>query len=452
VRTGTLVLAQTEELILDHAVAAEKQPWHLSSRMGGWSNMIKGRRSAAAQFMALACAFLATPGQAEPNAPILAALEACGPDSRVLIEQLVAIDSGTGDVEGLEKVGAIYTAELRELGAEVRRVPSVAPATGDNIVATFTGSGRGRILLIAHMDTVFARGDVAERMPHWEGDHYVGPGAGDDKSGGVTALCALGALKATGFRDFGRIDLLLNASEEGGSLGSRDLIRAMAREADVTINLERGVPRDQVVVSRKGSAVLRMEFTGRAAHSGLEPQNGRNAVLEAARVALELGKLADAEKQTTVTVTIMAGGDRINVVPERAQITADVRAFSAAEFDRVEQGAARLAAAPGIDGVTIASTLTRNFPAWPRAASTEALLARANRLYGELGRSLTGVTVGSSADVAFAAESGKPAIDGFGMEGGGAHGPDDYADFATLVPRAYVLARMLMDLGHAPPP
>jgi glutamate carboxypeptidase len=301
------------------------------------------------------------------------------------------------------------------------------------------------------MDTVFERGDVAARMPHWEGDRYVGPGAGDDKSGGVTALCALGALRATGYRDYARIDLLLNASEETGSIGSRDLIRSMARDADVTINLERGVPTDKVLVSRKGSAELRMEFTGLAAHSGLEPQNGRNAVLEAARVALELGKLADAERETTVTVTIMSGGDRINVVPDQAIIRADVRAYTSEEFDRVEQGAARLASSPAIDGVSIVSALTRNFPPWPRAASTDALLARANRLYGELGRSLTGTSVGSSADVAFAAETGKPAIDGFAMEGGGAHGPGDYADFDTLTPRAYLLARMLMDLGHSPP-
>ena len=225
----------------------------------------------------LASLCFAASAQAQPNAPILAAVQACEPGSRALIEQLVAIDSGTGDVEGLDKVGTILSDKLRKLGAEVRRVPSVAPAMGDNIVATFTGTGAGHILLIAHVDTVFARGDVAARPPRWEGEHYVGPGAGDDKSGGVTALCALGALKATGYRDFARIDLLLNASEETGSLGSRDLIRAMARDADVTINLERGVPGDKAVVSRKGSAELRMEFTGLAAHSGLEPQNGRNA-------------------------------------------------------------------------------------------------------------------------------------------------------------------------------
>jgi glutamate carboxypeptidase len=404
-------------------------------------------------FLALAIAM--TPALAnaapKPDQKLLDAVTACGPGSRALLEQLVAIDSGTGDAEGLAKVGAIYAAKLRELGADVRISAPTPPSVGDNVVATIAGSGKGRILLIAHMDTVFNKGTVAAHPPRWEGDRLIGPGAGDDKSGGVTAICALGALKKIGYRDFARIDLILNASEETGSVGSRDLIRQMAREADVAINLERGVPSDKALISRKGSATLTLEFTGRAAHSGLEPEKGRNAALEAARVALELGKLADAAKQTTVNVTVLMGGDKINVIPDRAVVKADVRVQTPDEFDRIEAAAKKLAASPAIDGVTIASRLDRNFPPWPHAASTDALLARANKLYAEIGRQLTTVSVGSSADVAYAAETGTPALDGFGLEGDGAHGPEDSADLSTLTPRAYLLARVLMDFGHAPP-
>lgn len=399
---------------------------------------------------ALGCQGLAQTNS-RPDQKLLAAIEACQPAARTLLEQVVAIDSGTGDAEGLNRVGAIYAEKLKALGASVRQVSPAPPGAGDNVVATLTGAGKGRILLISHMDTVFSRGDVAARKPHWEGDHYVGPGAGDDKAGGVTAICALGALKAIGFRDFARIDVLINASEETGSWGSRDLIRAMAKDADVAINLERGVPTDRALLSRKGSGVLTLEFAGRAAHSGLEPEKGRNAALEAAHAALELGKLADPARGTTVTVVMLGGGDKINVVPDKAVVKADVRVKTPDEFDRVEKAAALIAAHPSIDGVTATAKLDRNFPPWPRAASTEALLARANKLYAELGRTLTGIDVGSSADSAFAAETGTPTIDGFGMEGDGAHGVLDYADIATLTPRAYLLARMLMDIGHAPP-
>jgi len=392
----------------------------------------------------------ATARPQHPNAALLAAIKRCDSPSRRLLEKVVAIDSGTGDAEGLKAVGALYAAELKALGAEVKAVAPTAPAQGDNVVASLAGKGKGRILLIAHMDTVFGRGDVAKYPPHWEGDHLVALGAGDDKSGGVTAICALGALKAIGYTDFARIDLLLNASEETGSIGSRDLIRTMARASDLVINLERGVPTDKVLVGRKGSAVLSFEVTGRAAHSGLEPEKGRNAALEAAHVALALGAVAAPDKQTTVVVDMLASGDKINVVPDRGIVKADVRAFTPTEFDRVEAAGAALAARPSIDGVTMTSKLQRNFPPWPHAAGTDAALARANRLYAELGRTLTPTEVGSSADANYAAETGTPTIDGFGMEGGGAHSPLDYADFGTLVPRAYLLARMLMDVGHDP--
>ena len=386
----------------------------------------------------------------KPDLKLMAAVQACEGHARELLPKLVAVDSGSGDAEGLNAVGAIYIAELRQLGAEVRSLPPTPPAIGNNVLATVTGTGKGRVLLIAHMDTVFNRGDVVRIGPHWDGEHYVGPGAGDDKEGGVAAICALQSLQQVGFRDFGRIDVLLNASEEIGSPGSRELIRESAQGHHLAINLERGVPTDQVLVARKGSAVLTLEFTGKAAHSGLEPEKGRNAVLEAARVALELGKLSDPDQQTTVTVDILNGGNKTNVVPDHAVLKADVRAFSTEEFERVERAAAALAASPGIEGVTIRSSMERSFPPWPHAPSTDAVVARARRLYAELGRTLSTTQVGSSADVSLAAQTGIPSIDGFGIEGGGAHTPDDYVDFASFVPRVYLLARLLMDVGHDP--
>jgi glutamate carboxypeptidase len=385
-----------------------------------------------------------------PNNRLLQAVRSCDADARALLERAVAIDSGTGYAEGLDAMGKLYGDALAALGGEVRVVEPTPPSQGHNVVVTYRGQGKGRILLITHIDTVFTHASFAAFKPRWEGNHFIAPGAGDDKSGGVTALCALRALKQLGFRDYARIDVLLNASEEIGSPGSRELMRALARDSDLTLNLERGVPTDGVVVARKGASALTMEFKGRAAHSGLEPEKGRNAALEAARVALLLGSLADAAKQTTVVVDQIHGGDKTNVVPEQATVKADVRALSAAEFERVEHEAAAIAARPGIEGVTITSLLEREFPPWPRSAATEQLLERIRPLFGELGRTLTTVEVGSSADVSIAAETGTASLDGFGLEGGGAHTNADYADLASLVPRSYVLARTLMEFGHNP--
>jgi glutamate carboxypeptidase len=398
-----------------------------------------------------ACVMLNTAtARAAPNAKVLSAAKMCEPKARTLLEQLVQIDAGTSDVAGVTAVGALLRTELENLGARVETVPGTAPGVADNLVATLTGTGKGRILLIAHMDTVFPKGTVAQRPYKVVGDHGIGPGAGDDKAGIVSAVCALRVLQELKLRDYARITLLLNSNEETGSLGTRELIRAKAKESDVAINLERGVPPDGLEVTRKGSANITVDITGRAAHAGLEPEKGRNAILEASHQALQLGSLADSAKQTSVNVTMIQGGNAINVIPDHAVVKADVRAFTPQEFDRVEAGLSKLAGETIVPEVQVKASMTRLFPPWPPSASTEALLKRAQKLYAEIGLTLSGVPVGSSADVAFAAETGTPSIDGVAIRGGGAHGVDDYADLSSIVPRVYLLTRMLMDLGHNP--
>ena len=400
----------------------------------------------------VACALLVGRGaHAAADANVIAAVKACDTDARTLLERLVQIDSGTGDAAGIAAVEAVLKPELERAGARVEIVPPEPPAAGDNLVATVTGSGRGKILLIAHIDTVFPRGTVAQRPYRVAGDLAYGPGAGDDKQGSVAALCALRALEAIRFADFARITLIVNSSEETGSFGARALIREHARSSDVAINLERGVPPDAVLLSRKGAALVTLEITGRAAHSGLEPEKGRNAVIEAAHQALELGKLADPDRKTTVNVTVLQGGGAFNAIPDHAILKADVRVAVPEELDRVERGVAQLAAATIVPDVRLQVSMERTFPAWPHVASTDALLGRAQTLYAEIDRKLTGVEVGSSADVALAAETGTPSIDGLGLLGDGAHGPDDHADLASFVPRVYLLTRLLMDLGRDPP-
>ena len=404
-------------------------------------------------FAAFACGLVVVgAAHAAADQSVLTAVKACEPDARALLERLVQIDSGTGDAAGIAAVEAALKPELERAGARVEIVRAEPPAVGDNLVATVTGSGRGKILLIAHIDTVFPHGTVAQRPYRVTDDLAYGPGAGDDKQGSVAAVCALRALEAIRFTDFARITLIVNSSEETGSFGARALIREHAKASDVAINLERGVPPDALLLSRKGAALVTLEITGRAAHSGLEPEKGRNAVIEAAHQALELGKLADPGRKTTVNVTVLQGGGAFNVIPEHAVLKADVRFAVPEELERVARGVADLAAATIVPAVRVKASIEKTFPAWPRVASTDALLARAQKVYAEIDRRLTGVEVGSSADVALAAETGTPSIDGFGLLGDGAHGPDDHADLASFTPRVYLLTRMLMELGRDPPP
>ena len=197
-----------------------------------------------------------------------------------LLKEIVNIDSGTGDVQGGTQVEAVLRARLAQIGAEVRTEPAEAPGLPDNLVAVFHGTGKGKILIIAHVDTVFGPGTAAARPFSMDQARAHGPGVGDEKAGVVNAFTALKILHDLGFKNFATITLLLDDSEERGSPGSRQLIKRLAREHDVEFNMEPGDPPDALTVWRKGSAGIRIQVKGRAAHAGMAPQDGRNAAVE----------------------------------------------------------------------------------------------------------------------------------------------------------------------------
>ena len=387
------------------------------------------------------------PAIAEPNKPILDRAQHYQPDALKLLERLVNIDSGTGYAEGLVQVGAIAVEELRKLGADIEILPA-KPAVGDNIVATFKGIGKGRILLMAHTDTVFAQGTAAKRPFRIDGERAYGPGVSDDKGGIVTAIAVLKILQDLKFREYDRITLLLNTNEETGSRGSRALIERLASEHDVTLNLESGRAGDGIVIWRKGSARLTIEVKGRAAHAGGSPEQGRNAAMELANQVLQVAKLGNREKQTTVNVTVLQSGDRSNVIPDLAVAHADVRALVSEEFDRVEREATAIAKnGKAIPDTEVTATLNRSFPVMPQNAKTDALAKMAQSIYGELGKTLKLEGSGGAADSSFAAGVFKPALDGLSIVGGNAHTDREYIELASIPPRFYLLTRMIVELG-----
>jgi glutamate carboxypeptidase len=386
---------------------------------------------------------------AEAVKPILDSAEKHKPDAIKLWERLVNIDSGTGDAEGIKAVGAIAVEELRKLGASIETVSS-APAVGDNIVATLTGTGKGAVLLMAHMDTVFAKGAAAARPFRIDGTRAHGPGVSDDKAGIVTAITALKILDELKFKDYARITLMLNTNEETGSRGSRVLIEKLAKEHDVTLNLEAGRAGDGITIWRKGSGTIKLEVRGRASHAGASPELGRNAVMELAHQMLQLSKLASADKGTTINFTVIKGGDRKNVIPDYAEADADIRAVVSEEFDRVERDLAAAINNKLIADTEVKTTMTRSFPVMPQNAQIDALAAMAQRVYGEIGRTLQLGGSGGAADSSLAAGVFKPTLDGLSLVGGNAHTDREYAEVDSMVPRFYLLTRMVMELGRKP--
>src|SRR3954447_16918263 len=387
------------------------------------------------------------PACAEPNKQILDRAEAYKEPALKLLEALVNTDSGSRDDKGLNAVAETIVRELKPLGARIETLKPAEPAKGTNVVATWTGTGQSKILLIGHMDTVFQAGDAAKRPFRTTNGRAYGPGVMDDKGGIVIALYTLKMLQDLNFKNFAQITLLLNSNEEIGSPGSRTLIETLSKQHDVALNLEPGRPADGLVVFRKGSGDITLEVKGKSAHAGVAPESGRNAAMEVAHQILQLGRLGDQEKGTTVNFTVLKAGTATNIIPDSAEAKGDVRVFIPEEFDRVERDLANVSQAKLISDTDVKVSLARNFPPMAKNAGTDALAAKAQAIYAEIGHKLTLEGSGGAADSSLSAGVGTPSLDGLGIVGGEIHTPNEYAEVESIVPRFYLLAQLIIELG-----
>lgn len=410
---------------------------------------------------ALTLATLATAAQADPvrgsklDAGLWTAAQAAQPDAIDLLRSIVNIDSGTGDAPGAAKVEAILGERLKAIGAEIRSVPSEQAGVGDSLVATLTGKGRGRILIIAHVDTVFGPGTVAGRPFAIEGGRAHGPGVGDEKGGDVCAVEALTLLQRMGFKNYAKITVLLEASEERGSPGAQNLIRALSREADVEFNMEPGHPEpegDGIAVWRKGSANVVITVHGRAAHSGMAPQDGRNAAVELVHQLSGLeAAFPHTGEGTTVNLTLMQAGERENIIPKLASATLNVRFRRMEDFEAVMAKTRAAAATTVVPETTVEVTTATSFPPFFQDAVGDRLSGKARAIAGELGRKLSFEGTGGASESALAQSVGTPALDGLGFVGGDFHTDHEWIALESIAPRIYLTARLIQELGANPP-
>jgi glutamate carboxypeptidase len=399
------------------------------------------------------CAVIALPAAAAPrNDKLYAAVEASRAGFLDLLGQIVNIDSGTGDVAGGDKVLALLTPRLTALGGEVRREKAEAPGLPDNLVATFHGTGKARILVIAHVDTVFGPGTVAQRPFRMDTARAYGPGVGDEKAGVVSAITALKLLHDIGFTKFSTITLLLETSEERGSSGTTQLIKTLAAQNDVEFNMEPGDPPDALTVWRKGSQVIHIRVKGRAAHAGMAPQDGRNAAAELIHQIDSIKNLVPLSGDgPTLNLTVLKAGDRTNIIPDEAEAMLSLRVRTLEQRDQI---LARLRAAATTTAVPDTSVTVSADPGYPPLIETpavDALAARAAAIYAELGKTLGKSGNGGASESAVAQSVGTPALDGLGLVGGDFHTDKEWIDLTSLTPRLYLFTRLLMDMGTNPP-
>ena len=364
------------------------------------------------------------------------------------LETVVNIESPTGYEKGLTEMGDFMVQQLQELGATVETVPATGTAVGFNIIATFQGTGTGNTLMLAHMDTVHKVGSVAERPFRIENGKAYGPGVSDDKGGLILGLQALKLIKEMNYTNFGKITYLINCDEEKGSFGSRDLIMEKAKDSNYAIGLEPGIPGDEIMSWRKGIGYYFVEVKGQSAHAGIEPEKGRNAVMELAHQVLQLSKLGDEKKMTSINFTIFQAGGVSNIIPDYAKAQADVRVLYPDEYSRLEKAMNEVAKNKLIPGTEVKITAKQGRPPFPKSPQSEAFAAKFATIYNELGLKLNIVGSGGGSDANYAASVGATSVDGLGIIGGGDHTPQEYIDIESIPPRLYMLTKMLMDINN----
>jgi len=404
--------------------------------------------------VSLCALLLALPAAAAPkrNEKVFAAVQANRNEFLNLLRDIVNIDSGTGDVAGGEKVQALLAPRLTALGGAVRREKAEAPDLPDNLVASFHGTGKGRILVIAHIDTVFGPGTVAQRPFSIQGDRAHGPGVGDEKAGVVNAVMALKILHDTGFKNFATITLLIESSEERGSPGTTKLIQTLAAQHDVEFNMEPGDAPDVITVWRKGSANVVIRVKGRAAHAGVAPQDGRNAATE---LIHQLDGMREAAPLSgdgpTLNLTLLKAGDRSNIIPDNAEATLSLRIRKPEEREQVLDKLRAAATKTAVPDTSVTVTAPAGYPPLIETADVDALADRAGKIYAEIGKQIGRGGNGGASESAVVQAVGTPALDGLGLVGGDFHTDHEWVDLNSLTPRLYLITRLLMDAGANPP-
>lgn len=361
------------------------------------------------------------------------------PEMLADIEALVTAESPTGDPAAVAKCAELVAA----LGTRLTGAPPERLTVGGRTHLRWRFGAGERVLLLGHFDTVWPVGSLIGHPYAVTDGRLTGPGCFDMKAGLVLLFHALALLE-----ELDGVTVLATSDEEVGSLTSRALIEDAARHSAAVLVLEAGED-GAVKTSRKGVSTYDVDITGRAAHAGLDPHRGVNASVELAHQILRITELGDPRAGTTVTPTVASSGTTRNTVPDTARLLVDVRAWTAEEQRRVDDGMRALA--PGIDDAVIEVRGGPERPPLQPEVSAE-LFDRARRLAAGLGYSpLRGVAVGGGSDGNLTAGVGTPTLDGLGAVGGGAHADDEHVIVAELPARAALVAELVRELlGERP--
>ena len=407
----------------------------------------------------LALAFVAAVAQAAPAADVRALAEAEQQPLLDTLRDLVNIESGSKDIEGLNQIAERIAGQLKQLGGAVEilqatdiyRLDDTPEKVGPAVQAVFKGTGGKKVMLIAHMDTVYLKGMLKDQPFRVDGDKAFGLGIADDKQGIATIVHTVALLQKLNFREYGELTVLINGDEEISSPGWRSTITRLGAEQDAVFSFEGGGLDGMLRLATSGIGSAYLTVHGKASHAGSRPEGGVNALYELSHQLLQMKDLSKPEQGLKLNWTVATAGTNRNVIPAEAAAQGDARALKVADFDALEkalQDKIRNRLLP--DAKVDLKFEVRRPPLEPSDASRH-VAAHAKAIYQEVGVALNVAekATGGGTDAAFAALRAKGAVvEGMGLSSFGAHSNDaEYVKIDSIVPRLYLATRLIMDMS-----
>lgn len=382
--------------------------------------------------------------------PLLAAAEAQQAPLLATLKEMVLIESGSADAAGLARMADYTERRLKELGAVTERHRSTR-GPGSIVTGTFSGNGTRKLMLMAHMDTVYQTGVLQSQPWRIEGGRVYGPGVADDKGGIAAILHVLQMLRQDGWRDYGRITVLFDPDEEAGSHGSKDLIASLAAEHDYVFSCEPTLGEGEgILLGASGFAKVTMDVRGRAAHAGVAPDDGRNALVELAHQLTQTNALARSVPGARLNWTLAQAGLVGNQIPDHASAAADLRYTRLDAVDQLEAVLKQTVRHALVPDTLTSIVVERGRPPFVATPAARDFAVRAQAIYAELGRTMALQDgTGGGTDAAYANRSGKAVVlESLGLVGAGIHSSGEYIELDAIVPRLYLLARLLQQAAR----
>lgn len=375
------------------------------------------------------------------------------------LRSLVEIESGSKDLDGLAQLAGLIAGKLKALGGEVSviepselyRMEDTPERVGAIVKAQFKGKGTKKLLLIAHMDTVYLKGMLKDQPFRVEGGKAYGLGIADDKQGVATILHAVALLQKAGIDDYGTLTVLINGDEEISSPGARATITRTAADQDMTLSFEGSGQQGGVRLATSGIGSAYLTVEGRSSHAGSRPEGGVNALTELAHQLLQMQDLSEPATGLKLNWTVAQAGTNRNVIPANAAAQADARALRVSDFDRLEKEMQRRIQQKRLADAKVQLKFEVRRPPLEATAASRALAKQAQAIYGELGlpMAVAEVATGGGTDAAFAALQARgPVIEGLGLTGFGAHSNSaEYVEIDSIPSRLYLVTRLVMEVS-----